>query len=67
MKTKLFIVLFATVIGAVITGCNHQPEENNGGASATNNATSMPNTNSMGTVNTPTITSSNNVPMTNGH
>lgn len=65
MKTKLFIVLFATVLGAVITGCNHQPEESSPASSMTNNAPALPNTNSMGSVNAPTITTSNNVPMTN--
>lgn len=70
MKTKLFIVLFATVLGAVITGCNHQTEENNSVSSMTNSPppvmnTNLPATNSMGSVNTPTVTTTNNVPMTN--
>lgn len=68
MKTKLFIILFATALGAVITGCNHQPEDNSGNT-MTNNPpivdTNLANTNSMGSINVPTITTSNNVPMTN--
>jgi hypothetical protein len=70
MTTKLFILLFATVLGAVITGCNRQPDENTSGSSLTNSpppmvSTNLTDTNSLGTVNTPSITTSNNVPMTN--
>ncbi len=64
MKTKLFIVLFATVLGAVITGCNHQSEENNPGAAMTNSAAALANTNSASPVNVPAITATNGAPMT---
>lgn len=70
MTTKLFILLIATVLGAVITGCNRQSDENNTGSSMTNSpppmvSTNLTETNSMGAVNVPSITTSNNVPMTN--
>jgi hypothetical protein len=70
MTTKLFILLIATVLGAVITGCNRQSDENNPGSSMTNSpppmvSTNLTETNSMGAVNVPSITTSNNVPMTN--
>ena len=63
MKTKLFILLFATILGAVITGCNHQPEENSGASSnsvtstppPTPNLTNLAVTNSMGSVNVPSV------------
>lgn len=71
MKTKLFILLFATILGAVITGCNHQPEESNGGSTNTPSMsdTNLAATNSMGSVNVPSVgaavaTASNNM-MTN--
>jgi hypothetical protein len=68
MKTKLFIVLGATILGAVITGCNHQPEESNGGATTNNPPpmvdTNLMNTNSVGAVNVPSVSTTNNVPMT---
>jgi hypothetical protein len=71
MKLKLFIVLFVTALGAIITvGCNHDQNSENSGESPANSqpsmsATNLANTNSVGSVNTPSITSTNNVPMTN--
>lgn len=66
MKTKLFIVLFATALGAIITvGCNHDQNGDNPGDNPTNSQPSVANTNSMGAVNAPSITGTNNVPMTN--
>jgi hypothetical protein len=70
MKTKLFIVLFATALGAITTvGCRHDQTDETSGGNVTNSppaaVTNLANTNSMGSVNAPTITSTNNVPMTN--
>ena len=66
MKIKLFIVLFVTALGAVITvGCNHNQDGENSGENPTNSQPAMANTNSMGSVNTPPVPGTNSVPMTN--
>jgi hypothetical protein len=66
MKTKLFIVLFATALGAITTvGCNHNQNGENSGDNPTNSQPLAAVTNSMGSVNTPPLPGTNSVPMTN--
>jgi hypothetical protein len=71
MNLKLFIIFFATALGAITTvGCRHDQTDENSADNMTNNppavtATNLANTNSAGSVSVPSTTDTNNLSVTN--